>query len=45
MTSMTLKTQRIDFETLGYNTMVETGDEMVTRDICALHIHAFADEL
>jgi hypothetical protein len=45
MTSITLKTRRIDFETLGYNTMMETGDEMITRDICALHIHAFVDEL
>jgi hypothetical protein len=45
MTSTILKTQRIDFEGLGYKTMVETGDELVTRNICGLHIHAFADEL
>jgi hypothetical protein len=45
MTSTILKTQRIDFEALGYQTMVETGDEMITKDICGLHIHAFADEL
>jgi hypothetical protein len=45
MTSMTLKTRRTDFEALGYQTMVETGDEIITRDICGLHIHAFADEL
>lgn len=45
MASMIRKTQRIDFEALGYRTMVETGDELATRDICGLHIHAFADEL
>src|SRR6266851_5621790 len=45
MTSMIQKTQRIDFEALGYKTMVETGDQMIARDICGLHIHAFADEL
>jgi hypothetical protein len=45
MTSTILKTQRIDFEELGYKTMVETGDQMATRDICGLHIQAFADEL
>jgi hypothetical protein len=42
---MTVKTQRIDFEALGYEMMLETGDEVITRDICGLHIHAFADEL
>jgi hypothetical protein len=45
MASTILKTQRVDFEALGYQTMVETGNEMITRDICGLHIHAFADEL
>jgi hypothetical protein len=45
MASTIQKTQRIDFEALGYKTMVETGDEMITRGICGLHIHAFADEL
>jgi hypothetical protein len=45
MKSTILKTQRTDFEELGYKTMVETGNEMITRDICGLHIHAFADEL
>ena len=45
MTSMTLKTQRVDFEALGYKTMVETGEELITREICGLYIHAFADEL
>jgi hypothetical protein len=45
MASTIPKTQRIDFETLGYKTMVETGDEAITKNICGLHIHAFADEL
>ena len=45
MASTIHKTKRIDFEALGYQTMVETGDEMITRNICGLHIHAFADEL
>jgi hypothetical protein len=45
MASMIRKTQRIDFEALGYRTMIETGDEIATREICGLHLHAFADEL
>jgi hypothetical protein len=45
MRSTILKTHRTDFEELGYRTMVETGDEMITKDICGLHLHAFADEL
>src|SRR5258706_15777937 len=45
MRSTILKKKKIDFEALGYNTMMETGDEMITRDICGLHIQAFADEL
>jgi hypothetical protein len=45
MTSTILKTKRIDFEALGYQTMVETGDEVITRGYLRLHIHAFADEL
>jgi hypothetical protein len=39
------KTQRIDFEALGYKTMVETGDQMGTMEICANQIHSFALEL
>ena len=45
MTAMIQKTQRTDFEELGHKTMVETGDEAITKGICGLHIHAFADEL
>src|SRR5437764_14775736 len=45
MRSTILKKKKIDFEALGYKTMMETGDEMITRDICGLHIQAFADEL
>jgi hypothetical protein len=45
MASMIPKTQRIDFEALGYKTMVETGDQMGTMEICANQIHSFALEL
>ena len=45
MTSTILNTQRTDFEELGYKTMMETGDDVITKDICGLHIHAFSDEL
>jgi hypothetical protein len=45
MTTMIQKTQRTDFEELGYKTMVETGNEAITREICGLHIHALADEI
>jgi hypothetical protein len=40
-----LKKKEIDFEELGYQTMAETGDEGVAKDICGLHIHALALEL
>jgi hypothetical protein len=42
MASTILKTQRIDFEALGHQTMVETGDQMITMEICANQIHALA---
>ena len=45
MRSTILKKKKIDFEQLGYQTMVETGNEEITKEICALHIHALADEL
>src|SRR5277367_7190094 len=45
MALMIRKTERIDFEEFGYKTMVETGDQIATRDICGLHIQTFADEL
>jgi hypothetical protein len=45
MTPVIPKTQHTDFEALGYRTMVETGHELATRDICGLHLQAFADEL
>jgi hypothetical protein len=45
MRSAILKKKKIDFEELGCKTMVETGNEEITKEICALHIHAFADEL
>jgi len=40
-----LKKKKIDFEELGHQTMVETGNEMIAKEICGLHIQAFADEL
>src|ERR1039458_8177653 len=45
MRSTILKKKKIDFEELGYQTMVETGDEVIAKDICGLHIHALALEL
>ncbi len=38
----TLKTRKIDFEALGYQTMAETGDEAIATSICANDIHALA---
>lgn len=34
-----------DFEALGNRTMKETGDQIATQNICALHLQAFAHEL
>jgi hypothetical protein len=45
MPSTIPKTQITDFEELGYRTMVETGDEAITKEICGLHIHALGDQL
>lgn len=45
MKSTILKKNKVDFEELGYQTMVETGNEEITKEICALRLHAFADEL
>jgi hypothetical protein len=45
MRSAILKKKKIDFEELGYQTMVETRDEVIAKDICGLHIHALALEL
>lgn len=45
MISMIQKMIKTDFEGLGYQTMRETGDEMIAKQICALHIYAFADEV
>jgi hypothetical protein len=42
---MILQKKKIDFEELGYQTMVETGDEVIAKDICGLHIQALALEL
>jgi len=39
------KRTEIDYEDLGYRTMLETGDQTHARNICGLHIHAHEDEL
>ena len=40
-----VKRKQIDFEKLGYKTMLETGDELAAQKICGLHLHSFADEI
>jgi hypothetical protein len=40
-----IKRKVVDFEELGYETMLQCGDEVRTRNICGLQIHAFADQL
>ena len=37
--------KNIDFERLGYETMLATGDAIATQNICGLHIHALNDEI
>src|SRR5579885_2745779 len=39
------KRLRINFLELGRETMENVGDEIAAKDICALQIHAYADEL
>src|ERR1700690_4163055 len=45
MRSTILKKKTIDFEKLGYQTMVETGNEEIATAICANDIHSLALEL
>lgn len=45
MTVKTLKARHDEFEALGQRTMMETGDQLATQNICGLHLQAFADEL
>lgn len=45
MRSTILKKKEIDFEELGHQTMVETGDEAIATAICANDIQALALEL
>ncbi len=35
----------MDFEELGYHTALEKCDEERAREICACHLHAYADSL
>lgn len=37
--------KNIDFERLGYETMLETGDEIAAQHICGLKIQALEDEI
>jgi hypothetical protein len=45
MTLTVLTKKEIDFEELGYQTMVETGDEEIAKDICGFHIQTLALKL
>jgi hypothetical protein len=35
----------MDFEEFGHKMMMETRDELATRDICALHLHSSNDDI
>jgi hypothetical protein len=37
--------RNIDFERLGYETTIATGDEIAAQHICGLHIHTLNDEI
>jgi hypothetical protein len=37
--------RNIDFERLGYETTLATGDEIAAQHICGLHIHSLNDEI
>ena len=37
--------EQIDFEELGFQTMLETGDETRAKPICALKLHAYEESL
>ena len=45
MNSKAQQLSQIDFEQYGHDTMQQIGDEAAVKDICALKIHALADEL
>src|SRR6267143_160861 len=39
------KIEEIDFEELGFQTMLEAGDETCAKAICALKLHAYEENL
>jgi hypothetical protein len=45
MNRMVMRTKIVDFEELGYETMLQCGDVERAKTICGLHVHAFADQL
>ncbi|MDE3073840.1 MAG: VWA domain-containing protein [Chloroflexota bacterium] len=42
---MTILKKAVDFEDLGFRTMMESRDQEAAERICALQLHAYADEL
>jgi hypothetical protein len=40
-----IRRKEIDFDNLGYETAMNTGDLVTAQNICGLHIQAFRDEL
>ena len=45
MNQFVMKPKVVDYEELGYQTMLQCGDEERAKNICGLHIHAHADQL
>lgn len=45
MSQFLVKPKVVDYEDLGYQTMLQCGDEERAKNICGLHIHAHADQL
>jgi len=40
-----MKAKPVDFEELGYQTMLACGEEERAITICGLHLHAYANQL
>lgn len=45
MTEALVPTTKVDFEELGFQTMLHSGDENHAKKICAFHLGAYADWL
>lgn len=41
----TFEKREVDFEELGFKTMIETQNEQRTKEICGLHLSAYRDEI